>query len=271
MNRFKAIFVKTDRSRPYNFHSHTQFCDGRALMADFAAVALRRGFSAYGFSPHSPVKGLESPCNMKADDVPAYLDEFSRLKDEYAGRLDLYCSMEIDYLDEQHGPSADFYQRLPLDYRIGSVHFIPSPRDGMIDIDGRFASFRRKMVDNFDNDIRGVCERFFEQTASMIERGGFDIVGHIDKIGHNASLWQPGIADEPWFDHSVRELIRMAADRGLAIEVNTKALKTAGRLFPDLRYFTLLRQTGAMLPVNSDAHYPDLIEAGRPEALDLLQ
>ena len=208
---------------------------------------------------------------MKAADVQAYLDEFRRLKDEYAGCLNLYCSMEIDYLDEHRGPSADYYQSLPLDYRIGSVHFIPSSRDGMIDIDGRFASFRRKMAENFDNDIRGVCERFFEQTAAMIEHGGFDVVGHIDKIGHNASLWQPGIADEAWFDRSVRELIRMAAERGLAIEVNTKAYETAGRLFPDIRYFTLLRQTGAMLPVNSDAHYPELIEAGRREALELLQ
>ena len=120
MNRFKAIFEKTDRSRPYNFHSHTQFCDGRAPMADFAAEALRRGFSAYGFSPHSPVERLESPCNMKAADVQAYLDEFRRLKDEYAGCLNLYCSMEIEYLDEHRGPSADSYQRLPRAYRLGS-------------------------------------------------------------------------------------------------------------------------------------------------------
>lgn len=47
----------------YNFHSHTQFCDGRATMAEFAAEAVAQGFTHYGFSPHSPVP-IQSPCNM---------------------------------------------------------------------------------------------------------------------------------------------------------------------------------------------------------------
>ena len=42
-------------SKLYNFHSHTQFCDGHAEMPEFAAKAAEMGFSHYGFSPHSPV------------------------------------------------------------------------------------------------------------------------------------------------------------------------------------------------------------------------
>ena len=47
-------------SQLYNFHSHTQFCDGHAEMPEFAAKAAEMGFSHYGFSPHSPVP-KESP------------------------------------------------------------------------------------------------------------------------------------------------------------------------------------------------------------------
>lgn len=36
---------------PYNLHSHTQFCDGRASMEEMAAAAMAEGFSHWGFSP----------------------------------------------------------------------------------------------------------------------------------------------------------------------------------------------------------------------------
>lgn len=45
----------TEKSGLYNFHSHTQFCDGRFPMADFVVAAVDGGFTHYGFSPHSPV------------------------------------------------------------------------------------------------------------------------------------------------------------------------------------------------------------------------
>lgn len=251
-------------SRLYNLHSHTQFCDGRAPMEQFARAAAA-GFEVYGFSPHSPVP-IASKCNMCADRVGEYFDEVKRLRDIYGDRTELLCAMEIDYLDDSFGPSADYFRGLPLDYRIGSVHFIKSPRDGFIDIDGSPERFVANLARHFDNDLRGVVSRFFDSTAAMIEAGGFDIVGHIDKITRNATYTSPGIADEPWFISAVSALIDMAADRDLIIEVNTKILDDKGRVFPDPRYAAQLRRRGATLAVNSDAHRPDLINAGRRRA-----
>ena len=34
----------------------------------------------------------------------------------------------------------------------------------------------------------------------MVELGGFDIVGHADKMHYNASCYRPGLLDEPWYD-----------------------------------------------------------------------
>lgn len=44
--------------------------------------------------------------------------------------------MEIDYLNDDWGPANDYFQSLPLDYRIGSVHFIPTRGGDFVDIDG---------------------------------------------------------------------------------------------------------------------------------------
>ncbi len=260
---FINIPLSTSR---YNFHSHTQFCDGHATMDEFAEAAVAAGFEHYGFSPHSPIP-IESPCNMKADDLPAYLDEVERLQQLYAGKIRFYAGMEIDYLGSRWGPSSDYFTALPLDYRIGSVHFIPAQGGEYIDIDGKYESFRRKMQQHFHNDILYVVNTFFDQSEAMIEAGAFDIVGHIDKIAQNAGCHCPGIDAQEWFETRVKRLITMSVDRGIIIEINTKAAAEHDRFFPDIKWWPLLKTLGAKVLVNSDAHRPELIDASRDIAL----
>lgn len=253
-------------ARTSNLHCHTQFCDGRDTMEAFVESAIGHGLTALGFSPHSPVP-IESPCNMSKDAVHEYIAEISRLKSIYGDRIRLLTGMEIDYLDEEWGPSNPYFDSLPLDYRIGSVHFIPDFDGRPVDIDGRFSSFRRKMSEHFRNDIRYVVDKFFSQSMKMIEAGHFDILGHADKIARNASLFSPGIEDELWFSRQVRALIETASDRDIAIEINTKVLDDTGRIFPAQRHLGTLIQAGARLFVNSDSHTAPNIISGRNQAI----
>ena len=262
------LLQETGGSRLYTFHSHTQFCDGRAAMEAFVPAAVAAGFTHYGFSPHSPVP-IVSPCNMHRDNVDVYLAEVRRLQELWGDRIRLYASMEIDYLDESWGPSHEYFRNLPLDYRIGSVHFIPSD-DGPVDIDGRFESFARKMKDHFHGDIRYVVETFYRQSVAMVEAGGFDMIGHFDKVGHNASHYMPGVEDEPWYRKGVDDLIDCIVASGVTVELNTKAWKDHGRMFPGQRYMTRLLKAGVPIVVNSDAHVPALINAGRAEGFAML-
>ena len=73
--------ISTSTSR-YNFHTHTQYCDGRDTIENFVKHAVDAGFKHLGFSPHSPVI-VESPCNMKIEDVEKYLNEMNHLKSVY--------------------------------------------------------------------------------------------------------------------------------------------------------------------------------------------
>lgn len=263
---FKKISQQTDH---YNFHSHTQFCDGRATMDEFARAAVASGMLHYGFTPHSPVP-VESPCNMSFESVPAYFAEANRIKQEYTGQTTFYTGMEIDYLGESWGPSDPYFDTLDLDYRIGSVHFIPSP-DGMIDVDGSPESFLRKMERHFDNDIEHVVRTFYRQTLGMIDAGGFDIIGHYDKIGFNASQFRPGIESEEWYVRLLDEVTEAIITAGVVVEINTKARKERGRFFPDPRTWRRLTDAGVTVIVDSDAHWPELIDASRTEALGMLR
>lgn len=252
----------------YNFHSHTQFCDGRADMAVMAEAACALGMRHWGFSPHSPVP-IDSPCNMATLQVDPYIAEARRLRELYRGRMDIYIGMEIDYLGTDWGPAHDYFRSLPLDYRIGSVHFVDSP-DGLIDIDGSPEGFKKKMALHFSGEIREVVEAFYDRMEAMVEAGGFEIVGHLDKIGYNAECYAPGITSEPWYTKRADSLVDLIAERGLIAELNTKTLASAGRLFPEERYLKRLLQRGVTVIVNSDAHYPDRVDAGRHEGLALI-
>ncbi|MCM1071271.1 MAG: histidinol-phosphatase [Alistipes timonensis] len=269
----------------YCFHSHTEFCDGRAQMEAFAREVVARGFTHYGFSPHSPLR-FYSPCNMSAANVPRYLAEVERIRGEYGDRCCFYAGMEIDFIDEHWGPASPYFQELPLDYRIGSVHFIPTKSGEVVDIDGSPERFCRNIETLFGGDIRYVVETFYAQNRRMIEAGGFDFIGHFDKIGMNASAYRPGIEEEPWYRSLVDSLVDLIIERRLAVEVNTKIYaKTApadavghpagapagtGRFFPAPRHLARLKAAGNTILVNSDAHVPALVDASRAEALSLL-
>ena len=79
-----------------NYHSHCSMRDGRAPMEDFVREAVRRGFTSYGISSHAPLP-FPAVWTLDRGDVTAYLSEIERLKCSYAGRIELYAGMEIDY------------------------------------------------------------------------------------------------------------------------------------------------------------------------------
>lgn len=264
---FESIISQT---RQYNFHSHTQFCDGHASMELMARAAVGAGMRHYGFSPHSPIP-VSSPCNMLRADVDVYLAEVQRIKAmPELQSCRFYAAMEVDYLGDDWGPANEYFKSLPLDYIIGSVHFIPSQSGEYVDIDGHFDSFAKRMKAYFRDDIDYVVDTFYRQSRAMVETGGFDILGHFDKIGQNASYYAPGIEEGSHYRQCVESLIDMIIDRRCVIELNTKAREQHGRFFPGERYLPVLADAGITILVNSDAHQPDRIDASRGEAFNLL-
>lgn len=264
------IIKEIKNERKYTFHSHTQFCDGHATMEEMAIAAISEEFRFYGFSPHSPIP-IPSPCNMKSQDVEEYLNEVKHIQIKYANRgCQFYAGMEIDYLGKEWGPALPYFNEIGLDFSIGSVHFIPSQSGDYIDIDGSFDNFKKKMLNNFRRDIDYVVDTFFLQSIDMINAGGFDILGHFDKVGQNASYYAPGIEDGTHYRSLMDEIVDLIIQKKTLIEINTKARQEHGRFFPNEKYWKKLVDSGVPIIVNSDAHRPDRISASRAEAFELL-
>lgn len=257
-----------------NYHSHCTFCDGRSIPEDFVKFALAKGFRAYGFSSHSPLP-FETFWNMTADNMPDYLAEINRLKDKYKDRIEIYAGLEIDYLDKNYNASIPYFTQLPLDYRISSIHYIPvapgMEEKNMACIDGGFEAFSQSVSRHFEGSIRKLTLRYFQESMNMVEAGGFDIVGHLDKIHMNGCRYPGFDASASWYRNAFTDFLRLIAEKGLMIEINTKTLIKKQQLFPREEYLSLVEKMNIPVMVNSDCHYPDLVNDGRPEAFDLLK
>lgn len=207
---------------------------------------------------------------MLEADVQAYRAELDRVRRLLEGQISLYFGVEIDYLGDEWGPASLMFAQGSFDYAIGSVHFIPAQDGTLVDIDGRFEHFSRRMAAHFDNDIRYVVETFYKQSHKMLDAGGFDILGHFDKISQNASYFQPGIERLPWYEKIIDEYIDHIIAAGVIVEINTKAREQHGRFFPHERYWRRLLDANVDLCVNSDAHFAHRVNASRDDAFELL-
>ena len=257
-----------------NFHSHCTFCDGRSHPEDFLKFAITKQFRAYGFSSHSPLP-FETFWNMSKPEMPEYITEINRLKKKYAKDIEVYLGLEIDYLDKSYNISIPYFQSLPLDYSLSSIHFLvikhPLLEENMVCIDGSYRDFEEGLNHHFGGDIRRITEYFFESSMQMVEIGGFDIVGHIDKIYMNARKHPDFDIQADWYQKPFLKLLDLVAEKGLIVEINCKYKIAKGLTFPHVASYKELYKRQIPVIVNSDCHEPHLVNDGRESAIALLK
>lgn len=257
-----------------NYHSHCTFCDGRSNPESFIKFAISQGFRAYGFSSHSPLP-FETFWNMPKDDMPEYLMEIERLKEKYREEIEIYVGLEIDFLNETYNASIPFFSQLPLDYRIGSIHFLPIAlpleERNMVCIDGSYRDFQKSVDTYYQGEIRLLVAHYFQSIQKMVEIGGFDIVGHMDKIYMNGHRCSDFVFEADWYQKPFNDSLQLIAEKELMMEINTKNLLKRKQTYPHTDYLHRLLELNIPVMVNSDCHYPDLVNDGRAEAFQILK
>lgn len=252
-----------------NYHSHTLYCDGHAQIETFVREAVSLGFYSYGVSPHAPLPWV-TRWTMLGFELPVFIYEMDRLKQKYKGTIELYTGLEIDYIDGEHNPQSDIFRNARLDYRIGSVHMLHNSKGELIDIDLHPDKFAVMLSARFGNDAEGFADNYFGKIKAMLVTGGFDIVGHIDKISHNIECCCKGITRSEQYTGHIRDVLSLVKENGYILEINTKAYTRYGVTYLGTDHFHYIREMDIPVTVNSDSHYPELINAGREYALGRL-
>lgn len=255
-----------------NYHSHNVFCDGRATMEDFVKFAIAKGLKKYGFSSHAPLPFTTS-WNMELDSMPYYIQEFKRLKEKYKAEIELSIGLEIDYIQNVFGATNNpLYSTNDFDYLISSIHYLdPLPDGGFFSVDGNFFDFKRNLEVVYQGDIKIATKRYFKVVQNMLEQGGFDIVGHLDKISLNGGKFEEFDIKKKWYFQTVADILQLIKEKGYILEINTKSFLDRGFTYPDQQFFPLINELKIPIIVTSDCHYPDKITIGFEPVYELLK
>ena len=264
-----------------NYHTHSHYCDGKGELREYIEYALAKGFSALGFSGHSPIP-FPSNFAIKDEEYTAYCDEVRALKAEYADRIDIKLGLEIDYIPGLQEDFTPLVEKGGLEYTIGSVHLIPNPDDveALRELSNSAIGEERKQIpyhiwfidgprqetyDNglhhiFKDDIRAGVRAYFYQQNAMIEKNQPTIVGHFDKIVmHNRDRYFS--YGEKWFHDLLYETIELIRESGCIAEINTRGLYKGRHTDYYPAKETIQYMNGLNIPVlvGTDAHEPSNI------------
>ncbi len=241
-------------------HNHTVFSDGKNTPEQMVIAAIKNGLTAVGISDHSYTPHDERYC-IKKDAEFDYIVTVNDLKRRFADKITVAVGAEVDFFAQKIDKSK-------YDYIIGSVHYIK--KDGSFyPIDDSKEDERYIINEVYGGDQLAFCRDYYDEVARNIAVDRPDIVGHFDLVT------KFGLIDES--SEQYRKIALDTVDKILEynpiFEVNTGAIAKEIRSVPYPARFILehLKEKGARVTVNSDAHCADNIAFGFANALTLLK
>ncbi|MGD1997106.1 MAG: histidinol-phosphatase HisJ family protein [Anaerolineae bacterium] len=233
-----------------DYHTHTSFsCDSQASMEAICEAALREGMQEIAITDHADFEPLDFCCgHFRPTD---YWQAIRRCRDLFEGRLIIRAGVECGeaHLYQQEVAavlSADEY-----DFVLGSLHWA----DGRPTFDGVF-------FDGLDLDEGLVL--YFDASTHLAAEGDYDVLAHPDII-RRAVYHRFGLVELDLAPHEarVRRMLRIVAERGKGLEVNTAPRRRGmGEPGPSAQVLSWFwEEGGRIVTLGSDAHRPESVGA----------
>jgi histidinol-phosphatase (PHP family) len=236
-----------------DYHMHSSYSDGRAIPDDYVAPAIAAGIAEIGFSEHLTLfKDLED-WNMNPVNISPYISHIENLRNNIK-TIKIRTGLEVDFIPGKEKEIGEFLSLYPLDYIIGSVHYLG---EKTVDLGPEF--YEGKSIDDlFEAYFSSVCEA----AASDL----FDIIGHCDLI--RIYGYKPYSDQEPLY----RKLAKVMKTHNVAFELNTNGRnRPLADFYPDRKFLHIFREENVPVCVNSDAHMPSRVGQYFDEAYELLR
>lgn len=246
-----------------DLHTHSILSmDGYVPLSEMAQSAVNAGLNELAVTDHCDLLSETGERNLTYDWPPA-LEQFSKTAPQFEGRLALRLGLELGsaQISPEHARAILSGAGERLDFVIGSIHNdrenngggeyyymkFTSPAMCYAALDGYFTSM--------------------EELAALEDC--YDVLGHIiyplrymvDRDGQSVSLER--------YRDQLAHILKLVIDRGRGIEVNTNRGQT---IQPWRDVLALYRDLGGQLvTVGTDAHQPQHVGMGIPEAYALLR
>lgn len=256
----------------YNFHTHSCLDDGKDQLENYVINSITQRLSALGFSAHAPINVYNEWC-LPEEKLQYYCNQVKMLKEKYAGKIDIYLGLEMDYIPGISKGFDSVIKKQGLEYTIGSIHLVKNPESNNLwFIDGPIEGYKKGLKSIFNNNAKNAVEAFYQQSIDMVVKEKPNIIGHLDKVKmHNNEQYFS--EQEDWYKNAVGRLLKAIAKNNTIVEINTRG-KYNGRtdsFFPSTNIIEKCYTYKIPVMVNTDAHDPSEVNKLFDEAIKLLK
>jgi histidinol-phosphatase (PHP family) len=239
-------------SSPYkiDYHIHTSLSDGSGVHEEYIDQAIRIGLSEIGFSDHVCLRNV--PWAIRHERMQEMSEIMNALKGSVTA-ISVKYGIEVDYFPEQEEEIARMIESLPVDYVIGSIHFL-----GSWNFDSAPSGYD-------DWDLGNLYEYYFSLVSKAAHSGLFDTLGHVDLI--KKFNFRPDGGSASYY----RESIKAIKEAGIAVELNTSGMdKPCREFYPSRAFLEMCKEHKIPITFGSDAHNPGQVGRYCQEAVELL-
>lgn len=237
-----------------NYHTHTQFCDGKNTAEEMVLAAIKNDIKILGFSSHAMLP-FSDDWHIPAKEYGTYTAEIDRLKGKYADQIKIYRGFEADFINGFTEPTFENYSEHKPDYLIGSVHFVPG-KEGYYEADGKEEGVDSAIEKYFNGSVKKAVQEYFWCERQMVRKCDFTFMGHPDVIRKQNVKRNFFDENEGWYKKELKCLVSEIVKAGVCVELNTGSMLRIGAKepYPSLYLLDLLIEKKVPLTINSDAH-----------------
>ncbi|MBA4409847.1 MAG: histidinol-phosphatase HisJ family protein [Bacteroidota bacterium] len=234
-----------------DYHMHSVLSDGQNSYEEMVLASIAKGLDEIGFSDHVCLKPVEWA--IRIEDIPVMTSQILDLKLKYEGQIKIKYGIELDYFPGREGELKELIESIPLDYVIGSVHFI-----GNWNFDSD-----QSLYGKWSNDK--LYAKYFHLIQQAARSDLFDIIGHLDIIKKFR------VYPETNQDLLFEDTLRIIKEHNLVVELNTGGLdRPCSEFYPGEKLLELCYKYNIPVTLGSDAHQMEQIARHYENAFELL-
>jgi len=234
-----------------DYHMHSVLSDGENTYEQMVQEAIAKGLDEIGFSDHVCLKLVDWA--IRIEDIPVMTSQILDLRLKYKDQIKIRYGIEVDYFPGYESELKSLIESIPVDYVIGSIHFID---DWNFDTD-------QSLYGKWTNDR--LYEKYFHLVQQAAQSGLFDIIGHIDIIKKFR------VYPESNQDTLFEDTIKIIKANNLVVELNTGGMdRPCAEFTPSAKLLELCFKHHVPVTLSSDAHREMQIARHYESAIELL-
>lgn len=230
----------------YDFHVHTNFCDGADSPEEMVRQAISQNLDTIGLVCHAFTPFDQRYC-IKPENIQVFIDEVARLKEVYKDKINVFCGIEYDFYSE--------IDRTKFDFVIGSVHYLQ--KDGeYFEIDESKLDFITAVEKHYNGDVYALLEDYYATVSKLCTLFTPNFIAHLDlvsKFNNGGDLFDE---NNERYISAWKKAIDTLIEYNAVFEISTGAISRGYKdnPYPNAQQIEYIKSRGGKFILGSDAH-----------------